>query len=83
MTNREKAIYLNIDASDERILILLKNTFQKFDNTELVNLQTNKSDKKNHDFGLTDIQTVAEKFHGFMQVSFEEPFFITQIILNI
>lgn len=82
IANDEKAIYLNIDASNERILILLKNTARAFDSTELVNLQTSKSDKKNHGFGLANIQTITEKYHGFLQISYENPFFITQIVLN-
>lgn len=77
-----KAIYLNIDASESRILILLKNTSLEYNSSQLANLQTNKADKKNHGYGLSNIQQITDKYHGFMQVDFQNPFFITHIILN-
>ncbi|MCX4326254.1 MAG: GHKL domain-containing protein [Lachnospiraceae bacterium] len=77
-----KEIYLDIDSSGGRISILIKNTSGNIIKNKSGSIQTAKPDKDNHGIGLENIQTTAEKYHGFIKTSYKNNMFCTYVVLN-
>lgn len=79
--NRAKEIYLSIAIDSGKIIFMVENTSKPYTAKELEHLQTVKSDKVNHGFGLMNVRQVSEKYHGKLLVKFSDGFFVTTVIL--
>lgn len=79
--NRTKEIYLSIAVDTTKTVFMVENTSRPYTAKELEHLQTVKSDKLNHGFGLINVQQVSEKYHGKLLIKFSDGFFVTTVIL--
>ena len=77
----EKRLWLDINYDRGRLLLNIKNTYSG--NIEYKNgvIETTKTDKKNHGYGLSNVRKAVDKYSGQMEITHEDKHFCVQIIL--
>ena len=78
----DKEINLDITADKSIFILSVENSSRPYLSEELHNLQTHKADKKNHGFGLANIRDVVNKYHGAMDLKYEDGFFSVYISIQ-
>ena len=73
----KKEIWGTITSDKDSIIITIKNFSEK-----PMSLSSYKKDKKNHGFGLKNINHIADKYHGYTNFTYNEGIFTSFIVLD-
>ena len=80
-----KVIELDLKKTDKFFLVSVKNPSAKEPLVNEGEMETIKSDKKNHGFGMTNMRMAVDKYDGAMEVSTEtideNDYFVVEIML--
>lgn len=82
LKTEEKKILLNIYFSKGRLIINIENTFNgevHYENGEIVS----SNESKEHGYGLKNIKRSIEKYKGYMEITYTNSLFITNILLYV
>lgn len=79
----QKEIYLEIQCKDKQLLIRMENSSNKYSPEEIRDIETNKKDPINHGFGLNNIYGSVKKYHGTMDIQYQDGYFMIILILEI
>lgn len=78
---RSKHLYLKIDKENDTYTFLVKNSIDHSVMSSNPKLETTKSDKKKHGFGMAIIQEIAQKYNGRCDFYESEEMFCCQVVL--
>ena len=77
--DKSKEIYVEIESSNDELLLRVMNTSKPYSEQELSQLTTSKKDQVNHGFGLKNIRQITKKYHGDLFIEYKNGFFSTYI----
>ena len=77
----EKRIFLEVFSNNDKVQIRLENSSCPYTSLELQHLNTTKTDTLNHGFGLQNVKQVIHKYHGTIDMQYENGIFSTCIFL--
>ncbi len=73
-------LYMRMDINN--LLIIVENSFDgHISKSKEGRLQTLKADRLNHGLGLESVKKSVNKYHGYINTSYREYLFITEILL--
>lgn len=78
----EKEISLEIQNNNRQLLIRTENSSRKYSPDEILYLETSKKDAINHGFGLKNIYSSVKKYHGTMDMQYQNGYFMVMLILE-
>ena len=67
---KEREITLSLRKKLDYLIIKVKNTYDR-EPEEMMQKSTSKEDKENHGFGLQSVEDVLEKYHGYLDMTYE------------
>ncbi len=79
--SQRKSIKLDVQQQDRYLSVFMKNSIDKSVLGENKNLNTTKSDKKNHGFGIKNIKRVVDRYNGIIQYYEKDNYFICDILI--
>ncbi|MFZ7131222.1 MAG: GHKL domain-containing protein [Eubacteriales bacterium] len=82
MTAGEKKILLKVYERNNYLIIHTENPYQEVLKNKDNRFISTKEDKHNHGIGLQNIQFIAEKYCGFIDIDYNNKFFIIKIALE-
>lgn len=77
--SKRTPIFVSIITVDDRISIAIKNSAEG--KIDLAKLSSSKKDKHNHGYGLNSIRSIAYKYGGYVDISYEQNIFSININL--
>ena len=78
----KRYVKLNMRMDMSNLVIIIENTFNgQINKDKKGKIQTIKTNKTDHGFGLDSIQKVVNKYHGFMKISYTETVFTVEMLL--
>lgn len=77
----KRILFLELFSDDNEIKIILKNSSLSYTSAQLKHLNTTKTDTLNHGLGLENVKQVVQKYHGTMNMQWENGIFSTCIFL--
>ena len=80
-TGMERSLFLEISSDANQIQIKLENSSLPYTSAQLNNLNTTKADTLNHGFGLQNVKQVIHKYHGVIDMQWDNGTFSTCIFL--
>lgn len=80
-TGMERSLFLEISSDANQIQIKLENSSLPYTSAQLNNLNTTKADTLNHGFGLQNVKQVVHKYHGVIDMQWDNGTFSTCIFL--
>lgn len=78
----EKEILLEIQCKDRQLLIRMENSSSEYSPEEIQDIETSKKDTINHGFGLNNIYESVKKYHGTMDIQYQNGYFMVMLILE-
>ena len=77
----KRTIFLEISSDADCVQITLENSSLPYSSAELKHLNTSKTDTLNHGFGLQNVKQVVHKYHGTMDMQWDNGMFSTCVFL--
>lgn len=78
----EKHIYLSYDGNEQYLIIRIENSSKPYQKEQLLQLNTLKSDKVNHGFGLKNVKAIVKKYDGKLDLEYCEGVFTSAVYLR-
>lgn len=78
----EKKIFLSCRYTDNKIIVVAKNTFKEICQLAAGRFKTNKKDVNYHGFGLENISDCVKKNNGMLNIEIEDNQFVITVLLN-
>lgn len=78
----EKHIYLSYDGNEQYLIIRIENSSKPYQKEQLLQLNTLKSDKVNHGFGLKNVRAIVKKYDGKLDLEYCEGVFTSAVYLR-
>lgn len=78
-----KHININIRQNNYQLVIKISNPYNGIIKIKNQKLQTTKSDKTNHGYGIDNIETICKKYNGFNHISYDNQTFTHTCILSL
>lgn len=82
-SGKTRQIYIRIDEKTNIFFLEMKNTIDHSVLSENISLETTKTNKNEHGFGLKSIKMILKKYNGKMNIFEEYDFFVVRIIIPI
>lgn len=79
---KTKEIYVEISAANDEIILIVENSSIPYSKQELEQLNTTKTDTRNHGFGIRNMKKIVEKYHGVFNVRWNDGLFSVYILLK-
>lgn len=79
---QNKEINLEIFSDERKFMLMIENSSRPYLPDELCHLKTQKTDKRNHGFGLINIRDVVNKYQGAMDIKYSDGFFSVHISIQ-
>ena len=80
-SDQEKIIRFQLKTHRKILNVVLSNTANEPKIDDLGDIQTSKEDSQNHGFGLKNIASIVDKYHGVLQKGYSEGFFTLTFML--
>jgi sensor histidine kinase regulating citrate/malate metabolism len=81
-SSSKKEVYVEINNSEDEIIITISNYYDGVINIKNDEIQTTKADKSMHGWGIKNIQDSVNKYNGCMDINTEESLFYITILLE-
>ena len=78
----KKEIHVELNNSEDEIIITISNYYDSVIHIKNDEIQTTKSDKSMHGWGIKNIQDSVKKYNGYMDINTEEQLFYITILLE-